>query len=180
MYRSRDPEASPFYKLVADYFDEFERVYPQRYGLRFGFWRPDIREAIGKFIKCGDLRHGFARVRCPKCGEQFVLAFSCKKRGCCPCCDQKRALILGHRLLNEVLAEVPHRQWVFTIPKRIRVHFRFTRSLLGDLSRAAYETVREVMDEHCLEEEKCTPAMVGSIRRFRILSGFPSERVLCS
>jgi hypothetical protein len=30
-----------------------------------------------------------------------------------------RALILGHRLINEVLSPVPHRQWVFTIPKRL-------------------------------------------------------------
>ena len=30
-YRPRDHEASPFFKVVRDYFDEFERVYPERY-----------------------------------------------------------------------------------------------------------------------------------------------------
>jgi len=65
-YRPRNPESSPFYKIVEKYFDEFERVYPDRYGMRFGFWRPIIHKAIDKFLKCGDLKHGFARVRCPK------------------------------------------------------------------------------------------------------------------
>ncbi len=30
-YRPRDHEASPFFKIVRDHFDEFERVYPERY-----------------------------------------------------------------------------------------------------------------------------------------------------
>ena len=72
------------------------------------------------------------------------MAFSCKQRSCGPTCDQKSALLLGHRLKDEVFANVPHRQWVFTIPKRLRVYFRFDRSLLGKLCRAAYDTVREV------------------------------------
>ncbi|MFC1476748.1 transposase [Fibrobacterota bacterium] len=164
-YRPRIPELSPFYKLVSDYFNEFEQVYPKRYGMRFGFWRPIIRNAIDKFMKCGDLKNGFARVRCPKCGEEFFVAFSCKQRGCCPSCDKKRALILGYRLRNEVLADVPHRQWVFTIPKRLRVYFRFTRSLLGDLCRLAYETVCEVMQRE-IDDEGCLPAMVGAVQTF--------------
>jgi hypothetical protein len=30
-YRPRDHEASPFFKIVRNRFDEFERVYPERY-----------------------------------------------------------------------------------------------------------------------------------------------------
>jgi hypothetical protein len=164
-YRRRDPEASPFYKLVTDYFDEFEREYPHRYGMRFGFWRPVIRQAIDKFLECGDVRKGFARVRCRECREEFFVAFSCKQRGCCPSCDQKRSLVLGIRLLAEVLQPVPHRQWVFTIPKRLRVYFRFTRSFLGELCRAAYDTVREVMELES-HEEGCTAGMVGAVQTF--------------
>jgi hypothetical protein len=164
-YRRRDPEATPFYKLVTEYFDEFEREYDPRYSMRFGFWRPVVRQAIDKFLECGDLRKGFARVRCPECREEFFVAFSCKQRGCCPSCDQKRSLILGIRLLAEVLQPVAHRQWVFTIPKRLRVYFRFTRSFLGELCRAAYDTVREVMEVES-HEEGCTPAMVGAVQTF--------------
>jgi ribosomal protein S27E len=97
-YSPRDHEASPFYKVVRDYFDEFERVYPQRYQERYGYWRPVIRASIDKFLKCGDLKEGFARVRCPDCKAEYFVGFSCRARGCCPCCGQKRALLLAHRL----------------------------------------------------------------------------------
>ena len=66
-YRPRDHESSPFFKVVRDQFDEFEKVYSQRYQERYGYWRPVIRSSIDKFLKCGDLKEGFARVRCPDC-----------------------------------------------------------------------------------------------------------------
>ena len=74
-----------------------------------GYWRPVIRSSIDKFLKCGDLKEGFARVRCKDCGEEFFVAFSCRQRSCCPSCDRKRSLLLAHRLKDEVLAAVPHR-----------------------------------------------------------------------
>lgn len=42
---------------MREHFDDFEQVYPQRYGMRFGFWRPVIREAIEKGV---DVRGFFA------------------------------------------------------------------------------------------------------------------------
>jgi hypothetical protein len=42
-----------------------------------------------------------------------------------------------------LLLDVPHRQVVFTIPKMLRVFFKFKRKLLGDLCRCAE---RETMD----------------------------------
>ena len=106
-----------------------------------------------------------ARVRCPSCKEEFFVAFSCRQRACCPSCDQKRTLLLAHRLNNEVFAPVPHRQWVFTIPKRLRIFFRFDRSLLGKLCRAAWETVRDL---YALEVDgNCgIPAMLSAIQTF--------------
>jgi hypothetical protein len=37
MYRPRDPEASPFFALVRDHFDAFERIYPERFQPQYGF-----------------------------------------------------------------------------------------------------------------------------------------------
>jgi hypothetical protein len=129
------------------------------------FWRKVIRSSIDKFLKCGDLKEGFARVKCKDCGEEFFVAFSCRQRCCCPSCDQKRSLLLAHRLKDEVLAPVPHRQWVFTIPKRLRVYFRFDRSLLGKLCRAAWETVRDVYALE-VDGDSGVPAMVGAVQTF--------------
>lgn len=55
-----------------------------------------------------------------------------------PSCHQRKALLWTEWLVDEVVdLGVPHRQWVFTIPKRIRPFFRFDPSLLGELPRAA-------------------------------------------
>ena len=164
-YRPRDHAASPFFKIVRERFDEFERVYPERFQQRYGYWRPVIRSSIDKFIKCGDLKEGFARVKCKDCGEEFFVAFSCRQRSCCPSCDQKRALLLAYRLKDEVLADVPHLQWVFTIPKRLRVYFRYDRSLLGKLCRAAYDTVCAVYGLE-IDGDCGVPAMVGAVQTF--------------
>jgi Putative transposase/Transposase zinc-binding domain len=164
-YRPRNHKASPFFKIVRDRFDEFERVYPERFQERYGYWRPVIRSSIDKFLKCGDLREGFARVRCPDCGEEFFVAFSCRQRSCCPSCDQKRSLMLAYRLKDEVFASVPHRQWVFTIPKRLRVYFRYDRKLLGKLCRAAYDTVCDIFRME-IDGDCGLPAMVGAVQTF--------------
>jgi hypothetical protein len=170
VYRPRNHE-TPFFKIVRDHIDEFEKVYTERYQAKYGYWRPVIRKSIDKFLKCGDLKEGFARVRCQDCHEEFFVAFSCRQRSCCPSCDQKRALLLAHRLNNEVFAPVPHRQWVLTIPKRLRIFFRFDRSLLGKLCHVAWETI---LDLYALEVDgTCgTPAMIGAVQTFGDLINF--------
>ena len=72
-YRPRQPRETPFYKLVARFYPEFERVYAERTQERYGFWRSIIARAVERFLDCGDLKKGFARVRCPKSRhESFV------------------------------------------------------------------------------------------------------------
>jgi hypothetical protein len=43
----------------------------------------------------------------------------------------------------EIVRDVPHRQYVFTLPKRLRPYLLHDRKLLGMLSRAACDTLRE-------------------------------------
>ena len=64
-----------------------------------------------------------------------------------------------------VRAEVPHRQFVFTIPKRLRIYFRFERRLLGDLCRAAARTVITVY-RAASGRPDAVPGMVGAIQTF--------------
>jgi len=86
---------------------------------------------------------GCARVRCPEGELEYLLPFSCKQRYLCPSCHQRKSLLWADWLADEVMdLGVPHRQWVFTIPKRIRrcagpPSFRFDPSLLGELPRVA-------------------------------------------
>ena len=167
VYLPRNPKASPLFGLVEDYFDEFERVYDDRFAPKHGFWRPVIRKVADRFLDCGDLRHGFARIRCenPECRQEMILAFSCHGRYFCPSCHAKRVAAFADWLAAEVLADVPHRQVVFTVPKLIRQHFRFDRQLLGLLSAGAYAAVREMM-QAVADDPRAVPGMVVSLQTY--------------
>ena len=66
--------------------------FADRYQAKYGRWRSIIRRSVAAFLKCGDLHHGFARVRCGDCGHEMFVSFSCKQRCTCPSCHQERAL----------------------------------------------------------------------------------------
>ena len=80
VYRSRKPKASPLWQCLFRHFDVFLGQYEERYRKRYGFLRPIIPEVLNKFLDCGDLEHGFARIRCDHCKKDHFLAFSCKGR----------------------------------------------------------------------------------------------------
>ena len=50
-------------------------------------------------------------------------------------------------LKDELLEDVGHCLWTFTLPKMLRPYFVRQRELLGDLARLAYETIKELMLE---------------------------------
>lgn len=90
---------------------------------------------LERFLACGDLHKGFARIYCDQCGHDYLLAYSCKTRYFCPSCHQKRMLAYGEWLEETLLIPVPHRQYVFTLPKLLRPFFRYRRRYLGQLCR---------------------------------------------
>jgi hypothetical protein len=52
-----------------------------------------------------------------------------------PLVPSKTGVAFSERLVGQALKKVPHRQWVFAIPKRLRIYFLFDRKLLAELSR---------------------------------------------
>ena len=73
-----------------------------------------------------------------------------------------------------------HAQWVFTIPKMLRIYFLHHRELLGALSRAGYETVKELMAA-AVEEKDLRPGMVSVVQTFGEGAKFhPHLHALCS
>jgi hypothetical protein len=180
VYHPRNPRDSPLHTLVEDNFDRFEQIYDQVYEQEYGFWRPIIREVIDKYINCGDLHSGFARVRCPACADEYLLAFSCKGRYFCPSCHQKRVLKFAEWVTQELLEPVPHSQYVFTIPKMLRVHFKHDRKLLGALSRCAWETLQQYF-QAALPELEVRPGVIVSIQTYgRTANYHPHLHLLCS
>jgi len=86
-------------------------------------WRAGVKKVIYRYLDCGDPHNGFARVRCKDCGHEYLLAFSCKRRHFCPSCHQKRVVEFGEWLCQEVIKAVPHRHFIFSIPKILRRYF---------------------------------------------------------
>jgi len=118
IYKPRKPKTSPLYQSVSNHFIEFESVYEERYQKRYGVLRDVVREVVYKYLGCGELRKGFARIKCKDCKHEVLLAFSCKGRYFCPSCHQKRVLMFGEWITEEILYALPHRQYVFTRLRR--------------------------------------------------------------
>jgi hypothetical protein len=89
VYRPRRPRASPLYGLLDRCFRHLRFVYDERFAPTYGPWRrhPTV---VDRFLACGLLEHGFARIRCDACAHEYLLAFSCKGRYFCPSCHAKR------------------------------------------------------------------------------------------
>ena len=63
-----------------------------------------------------------------------------------------------------LLLDVPHRQVVFTIPKTLRVLFKYKRKLLGDLCRLALRALARYFK--VLTGSVLTPGVIAAIQTF--------------
>ena len=141
--------------IFEDNFDNFYKNYDEAYAQDYGIYRLErITDAVEKFTDCGDWDHGIARIQCtnPDCKHEYFRPFSCKQWYLCPSCHQKRLLLLSEHLTNEVLMRLPHRQFVFTIPKLLRIYFRHDRKLFADVSRLIHNIVTDYYRECCGKE----------------------------
>ena len=145
VYRARNPKESLLWQIANRHYDEFEAAYPEVYQPRYGALRPIIPEVVHKFLECGNLEHGFARVRCDHCEHEYLLAFSCKSRWFCPSCHQKNVQTTARFILDQVVAPVPHRHYVLAIPRMLRPYFQRHRHLLKRLCTLAHESLTEYL-----------------------------------
>ncbi len=106
-------------------------------------------------------------MKCKDCGHEYLLAFSCKRRHFCPSCHQKRVVEFGEWLCMDILKKVPHRHFIFSIPKILRRYFLYDRKLLADLGRCAWESLKVFMKE----KGKITQEMIAMLSPWRH-SGF--------
>ncbi|MCL5773321.1 MAG: transposase zinc-binding domain-containing protein [Firmicutes bacterium] len=162
VYSSRNPRGSPLYQICDDYFEDFQRIYDEQYEEKYGYRRQMVQDVVYKFLNCGILQQGFARIRCDNCSHEYLLAFSCKTRIFCPSCNQRRALEFAEWILDEILHDVPIRTCTFTIPKMLRPYFRYHHRLYLKLSRCAYETISDLF-QAATGDDKAAPGMIVAI-----------------
>jgi hypothetical protein len=75
VYKRREPEKTDFYKIVFHYHEEYEEVYPKRFEKEYGYLRKRVIEVVRKFLDCGILEHGMARIYCRECGNGLIQVF---------------------------------------------------------------------------------------------------------
>jgi len=85
--------------------------------------------------------------------------------------NAKRVAAFGEFACLNVLKNVPHRHFVFSIPKIIRIYFLFDRTLLKELARIAWE-VLSAYYKNAAGKNGVAPAAICSIQTFGDMLGF--------
>ncbi len=99
-----------------------------------------VEKELRAYLGCGVMACGFARFRCDGWTREILVAFSCKGRGFCPSCCGRRMGERAAHLVDGVLGGLLVRQWVLTLPFRLRYRLaydhRLCRAVLGVFVRA--------------------------------------------
>lgn len=141
-YTPRDPSAGVLYQIVHDHLETFRS---QAACLRDGEGLPRfVDEEFRAFLRCGWLAGGFARFRCADCGLDRLVAFSCKGRGFCPSCGGRRMAERAAHLVDRVLPDVPVRQWVLSLPPRVRYALAWDH----DACRGMVQALLQAVERH--------------------------------
>ncbi len=72
-YRRRQPEKTLLYDVIRENLNTFLEFADRRAGGRLPKY---VRDEFSRFLDCGVLANGFARVRCVECGYDTVVGFS--------------------------------------------------------------------------------------------------------
>lgn len=103
-YQRYQPEYTQLYYIVERYYLRFVARLAQ-HGKSLPVY---IQQEFEDFPKCGRLEHGFLRVRCERCHHEHFVAFSCTRRGFCPCCGRGVWLKAPHSIFFKECSPVPN------------------------------------------------------------------------
>jgi len=173
-YNPRHPERTLLYRTIAEHFETWlELASAGQFDGQGDHHTPAlyVEKAFRKYLECGILAHGFARLRCDDCGDDFLVAFSCKGRGVCPSCNTRRMAEAAAHLTDLVFPRLPVRQWVLSVPKRLRYYLQRDKGALNAALRIFLRVVQQSLQTHCPGAAKADPASlhlgaVAFIHRF--------------
>ena len=144
VYRPRRPAATLLHRTVREHLETYLATADQAEDLTSNV-PSHVQNAFREYLRCGILAHGFARAYCSACGHDFMIAFSCKGRDICPSCATRRMVETAAHLTDQVLPRVPYRQWVLSVPKRVRWHLREKPEVIGGLLRIFLRAVETTL-----------------------------------
>lgn len=77
------------YKIVQQHFNTL-LAEPEASSAYGGGYPAYVKREFERYLSCGQICCGFARVKCGPCGHDQILPFSCKGRSICPSCMARR------------------------------------------------------------------------------------------
>ncbi|MCX6879759.1 MAG: hypothetical protein NTW21_39035 [Verrucomicrobia bacterium] len=140
IYHPRRPRASPLWQIVTAAWEAFVAGYEKCRRAAMGPLRPNGFAVVRNFLRCSDRACGVP----PQAVDGASRAANSNAAATTPpACHQRRVRQAAACISTSVRHEVPHRQFVFTIPKILRGIFRKRRDLLHLLFNTATDTLLE-------------------------------------
>ena len=163
IYQSRRPEKTVLYKVLQENLETWIEQTHENGGTVPTYIEKDFRQ----YLECGLLSYGFARARC-ECGHEFLVAFSCKRRGICPSCNTRHMAETAAHLVDHVFPKVPVRQWVLSLPKRLRYYLYHDPKIASKVLRIFLDEISKQLKQHIDSptESKIKLGGVSFIHRF--------------
>lgn len=175
VYQPRAPPDGVLHELVRTWWPRLLESVEADDGTVPGF----VRRAVERNLVCGDPRSGFIHMRCPDCGLERALPFSCKGRGLCPSCGARRSHDVAHHLVERVLPDVPIRQYVLSPPSELVGVLAARGEALSALSRIFTEAIFERIGRRLDLGKKPHCGAITFVQRFsKTLSCYPHLHVL--
>jgi len=138
-YERRQPEKTVFYRIVQEHIETLFAEAEQN-----GSGYPEhVKHEFERFLSCGLLSAGFARIQCtaPGCTFERLVAYSCKGRCICPACISRRMADCAAHLVDHVLPTAPYRQWTLSLPYDVRLRIGYDKQRVGDVLSIFLRTV---------------------------------------
>ena len=151
LYNPRHPERTLLYQTIAEHFETWHELASSGQFDGQGDHhtpKPYVRQAFRKYLECGIFAHGFARARCDDCGHDYFVAYSCKGRGVCPSCNTRRMVETAAHLTDHVFPRLPVRQWVLSVPKRLRYFMQRDGAVLNMVLRIFLRVIAQTLQTH--------------------------------
>jgi hypothetical protein len=147
VYRRRRPERTVLYRTVQTHLATWlELSCDSRQGVS---GPAHVEREFRRYLERGILAHGFARARCSDCGHDFLIAWPCKDRGVCPACNPRRMVETAAHLADHVVPRLPVRQWVLSVPKRLRYHLQHDPAIETLALRIFQSVVEQALRRAC-------------------------------
>ena len=102
-YRRREPEKTVLHAVVREHLSSFLEAARDHDGEGYPRF---IEHELQRYLSCGLLARGFARLRCSSCGYERLVGFSCKGR-LCPSCTGRRMADIAASLVDDRLPVAP-------------------------------------------------------------------------